>query len=1051
MRLEIPLLRYFVLLVASLIGFSTMKGEAFHIKKFKSTIVVNRDGSLTITETIDVNFTEKKRGILRVIPYRYTTQSGGQGEIAEGHRSGFDYITPIKEINVKNWPFSTQEGYNDLTLKIGSSDKYIDGDQRYEIEYRVYGVINQFKSSQELYLNITGNDWDVEIDTVVAEFILPDRKQFSKADIHTYSGVFGLSFGNETVLSKPGNILVTRTKKLFPKEGLTVAIKMPTKYIPSTEVPLEIRAKDFVIDSVFSDLKLRKDGAINVKEVLWLNCLQSDVTFIRNLYGDFIGQAPREWVSFKQEFEPLQCKIFDLENGTNEPFAADLYDPRDAYSPAKMEIPQRFFRKGVRYKLELNYVIWNAVSKFGDDSGLYISWLSGIGSEPIAKARLHLHWENDVAPNLSNIKFGIDAPGDGKLTLEKNDLFVKIPNPIKPTQRVNFFLKFPNTNIPVSPAPLRLLSPSSYINAMHVIFDIHDDGMVRIDNRLSVVKSNWATSYVCPITAMNSPWTDYGYLIPKPQKWGNEGYFLISNWDIGNGQVGDRFADFDKQIEFPSPPNFVPMEPSELNYAYSIYGIIQDSKEVNQEGKHFIFPLVDKFIDPIERITFSIRLPKKWQFDRNSLRFQIAETYQKGPMIQPDSLQIENNEIIGVFKRGKVGGNQIVVEFDLPEDAIHTSLWLELQLVWKNHKLIFFPILLLPILVLTWFIWGRDKRFPLVVEYYPPLELTPTEAGLLIDDKLHNRDILALIYYWGAQGIIDISEIKDESGGVSDYLLTKLKAIPQNARKYEKTFFGALFGVNETSVKISSKSGSFFMTMEKVRMEVEDHSKTMKFYVPGTRSFATWMRNIGFILIVIAIIAAGFEMFAYSEAWVIRSEIAFSFGLMGIMLFLFAKIMPKHAPFGQQQFAKLAGFEEFLLRAEKDKLEELVNTNPDYFGMTLPYAIALGIATQWVSKFEGLTIMAPRYYSTGKNNSAFEMDSFNRIMQRQLNSMSNSFNKRPASSGSYSGSSSSRSYSSYSSSSSSRSYSSSGSSGRSSFSSRGSSGGGYGGGGGSSW
>jgi uncharacterized membrane protein YgcG len=233
------------------------------------------------------------------------------------------------------------------------------------------------------------------------------------------------------------------------------------------------------------------------------------------------------------------------------------------------------------------------------------------------------------------------------------------------------------------------------------------------------------------------------------------------------------------------------------------------------------------------------------------------------------------------------------------------------------------------------------------------------------------------------------------------------------------------------------------------RGEVNTYAKTRNFYVPGTMGWAAFIGLIGWVVAIIAVIATGVVIFQ-GTSWIAgRWEIAAGWTLSAALVFLFARIMPRRAPFGQQQYEKLVGFREFVLRAEKDKLQRLVDTNPDYFGMTLPYAIAMGIATKWVDQFGDLLTAPPTYYHSTRSVSSFQLHQFNHMMQRQLDQMATSFNSTPPaarSSGSWGSGGGSSSFSS------SSSYSSHSSSGGSGFSSGGgSSGGGYGGGGGSAW
>ena len=55
------------------------------------------------------------------------------------------------------------------------------------------------------------------------------------------------------------------------------------------------------------------------------------------------------------------------------------------------------------------------------------------------------------------------------------------------------------------------------------------------------------------------------------------------------------------------------------------------------------------------------------------------------------------------------------------------------------------------------------------------------------------------------------------------------------------------------------------------------------------------------------------------------------------------------------------GFRNFIEGAEKNRLEALLDEDPDYFYNTLPYAQALGVTKKWIDKFDGITIQPPTF------------------------------------------------------------------------------------------
>lgn len=69
-----------------------------------------------------------------------------------------------------------------------------------------------------------------------------------------------------------------------------------------------------------------------------------------------------------------------------------------------------------------------------------------------------------------------------------------------------------------------------------------------------------------------------------------------------------------------------------------------------------------------------------------------------------------------------------------------------------------------------------------------------------------------------------------------------------------------------------------------------------------------------------------------------------------------AYIMNKKTQYGEDIVAKVNGFKEFLEKVEKDKLEKLVEENPNYFYDILPYTYVFNISKKWIDKFKDIPI-----------------------------------------------------------------------------------------------
>lgn len=209
----------------------------WYIKRFDSQIVVNRDSSLIVTEKIvaDCGQAIGKHGIFRVLPYRINIE--GRGEI----KTPIDLISITDENGVK-YEYTQSKNSTDgtMTWKIGDPDKTVQGENVYVIKYKVDNAIRFYdKNFDEFYWNLTGNFWDLEIDSARVEIIFPEEVNRSNSTVDLYSGYLGKK-GNALADFKwmNSNMLeFNALRTLAQREGITASITFPknifTPYAPS--------------------------------------------------------------------------------------------------------------------------------------------------------------------------------------------------------------------------------------------------------------------------------------------------------------------------------------------------------------------------------------------------------------------------------------------------------------------------------------------------------------------------------------------------------------------------------------------------------------------------------------------------------------------------------------------------------------------------------------------------------------------------------------------------------------------------------------------------
>lgn len=208
-----------------LVFFTVSPVLAEEIQNYETSITINNDASVNVQEKILYNFGSLQRhGIFRDIPYKYSARGG-------------TYTVKISDISVFdekgiNYQFTTSTENNNLKIKIGDPNSYVSGQKTYIINYKVKKAINYFTDYDELYWNVIGGDWAVNINKSSVVINVP------KNNDTTYKCLYGiLGSKKECLVEKQGNQLkIEHNQVLSPKEYLTiiVGIQKGILYEPST-------------------------------------------------------------------------------------------------------------------------------------------------------------------------------------------------------------------------------------------------------------------------------------------------------------------------------------------------------------------------------------------------------------------------------------------------------------------------------------------------------------------------------------------------------------------------------------------------------------------------------------------------------------------------------------------------------------------------------------------------------------------------------------------------------------------------------------------------
>ncbi|MEI7621274.1 MAG: DUF2207 domain-containing protein, partial [Candidatus Moraniibacteriota bacterium] len=198
----------------------------WYIQDFDSQILVNKDSSLDITETItaDCGMAGGKHGIFRILPTRI--------EIA-----GEKVQTPVKLLGITDqagnaYAYQTIKNSSDgtVTWKIGDAKKTVQGVNVYVIHYQVQNAIRfGGQKFDELYWNLNGNFWDLQIDNLSVTLLFPKEVDKQTSKVEYYAGNAGSKEKSLAAFQwSQRNVLeFNSTRTLLERQGVTASVTFP--------------------------------------------------------------------------------------------------------------------------------------------------------------------------------------------------------------------------------------------------------------------------------------------------------------------------------------------------------------------------------------------------------------------------------------------------------------------------------------------------------------------------------------------------------------------------------------------------------------------------------------------------------------------------------------------------------------------------------------------------------------------------------------------------------------------------------------------------------
>lgn len=442
----------------------------------------------------------------------------------------------------------------------------------------------------------------------------------------------------------------------------------------------------------------------------------------------------------------------------------------------------------------------------------------------------------------------------------------------------------------------------------------------------------------------------------------------------------------------------------------------------------------------IRNVSFSIEMPK--EFDEQKL----GMSYGSYGQANLDGLWywVEENTIKGQLDSNITlhSGEGLTVRLLLDEGYFDKTTTIPLL----AYISICIAVIGAVLAFVFWWLFGRDDPVVETVEFYPPDGLNSLELAFAYKGTTDNNDVVSLLVYLAQKGYVQIEENEKK-----DFVIRKVREY-DGFNKAEAAFFQGLFSSGDTVTK-SSLQNCFYKTVERVRGIVDNTANKKKIFYANSinKGWILWLTTIlsfvfalfkpiydyefsavfalgagvGFsvflclfymilfdpnkkiwqrIVIFILMLIIEFVVFLViclqallysSPLYMIATVIAF---LLAAVSMFFCAYMSKRTEYGTEILGRIRGFRNFLETAEVDRLEAMVNENPQYFYEILPYTYVLDLSNTWMKKFESIAIEPPQWYY-GYNHTTFDIIMFHHFMNTTMTQATSSMTSRPSSSG----------------------------------------------------
>ena len=210
--------------------------QDFTVTSYSVDITIHEEGYFDVVENYNINFEIQKHGVFRNIRTSYDLLNENNEEEKRKIK--------ISNIKVPGYKFTASSAFgqkysDNLQIKIGDADIFLQGPQEYEIRYRVENAFLHESEAIQFYWNIKPSDWYAQFNEIEFKIHVPKDIELSSDQYFVYAGQMGNNTPSQDFETNFANGVFSGQSKdgvvSSSGEAVTVLLKLPLGSIKETK------------------------------------------------------------------------------------------------------------------------------------------------------------------------------------------------------------------------------------------------------------------------------------------------------------------------------------------------------------------------------------------------------------------------------------------------------------------------------------------------------------------------------------------------------------------------------------------------------------------------------------------------------------------------------------------------------------------------------------------------------------------------------------------------------------------------------------------------